>query len=97
MTEPTNFRTYPWGLECPTIQWCEGKTHSPGILLKITNDLKNLRASATRKRSQADTKTIIQLTELTTRQPSWAWIDWHTVFGIYGGSQLVETNRLDLS
>ena len=65
MTEPTNFRTYPWRLECPTIQWCQGKTHSPGILLKITNDLKNLRAIATRKRSQTDTKTTIVVIEAT--------------------------------
>ena len=64
MTEPINFRTYPWRLESPTIQWCQGNTFTY-ILLNITNDLKNLRASATRNRTQAAVKTIIQLIELT--------------------------------
>ena len=62
MTQPINFRTYPWRLECPTIQFCQGNTFTY-IFLKGTNDLKNLRASATRNKTQAAAKTIIQLTE----------------------------------
>ena len=62
MTENINFRTYPWSLECPTVQWCQGNTYTY-ILLKSTNDLKNLRASATRNKTQGAAKTIIQLTD----------------------------------
>ena len=49
-------------VEYLTIQWCQGNTFTY-ILLKGINDLKNLRASATRNRTQAAAKTIIQLSE----------------------------------
>ena len=49
-------------VEYLTIQWCQGNTFTY-ILLKGINDLKNLRASATRNRTQAAAKTIIQLSK----------------------------------
>ena len=70
-------------VECLTIQWCQGNTFTY-ILLKGIDDVKNLRASATRNRTQAAAKTIIQL-YLRANQAALVGINCHTVFGIHDG------------
>ena len=72
--------TYPWRLECPTIQWCLGNTFTY-ILLKSTNDLKNLRAVY----STATKKTLGYYSTNWANQAALVGVDWHTVFGIHDG------------